>query len=104
VDDHRHVPARWRLLAHFVAALWALAWLGGLPPLEFFGLSVNPGWFSAAFASVYLVWLLNLYNFMDGINGIASVEAICVCAGGALLYLLEGELAMAWCRSCWQPR
>ncbi|MNQ74182.1 putative undecaprenyl-phosphate N-acetylglucosaminyl 1-phosphate transferase [compost metagenome] len=49
------------------------------------------GWLGYALAAFYLVWLLNLYNFMDGIDGIASVEAICVCLGGALLYLLIGE-------------
>ena len=42
-----------------------------------------------AVVAVGLVWLLNLYNFMDGIDGIASVEAICVCLGGALLYWLS---------------
>ena len=45
--------------------------------------------------AVYLVWLLNLYNFMDGIDGIASVEAICVCVGGALLYVLLGKPDLA---------
>ncbi|WYX20671.1 hypothetical protein WJ973_05405 [Achromobacter xylosoxidans] len=38
-----------------------------------------------------LVWLLNLYNFMDGIDGIAAAEAVCVCSGGAILYLLTGR-------------
>jgi UDP-N-acetylmuramyl pentapeptide phosphotransferase/UDP-N-acetylglucosamine-1-phosphate transferase len=37
---------------------------------------------------VYIVWVLNLYNFMDGIDGIASIEAIAVCIGGGLLYWL----------------
>ena len=37
-----------------------------------------------------LVWLLNLYNFMDGINGIASVEAITTCLGGIILYIIHG--------------
>jgi Fuc2NAc and GlcNAc transferase len=32
---------------------------------------------------------------MDGIDGIASVEAICVCLGGAALYLLAGQTALA---------
>jgi Fuc2NAc and GlcNAc transferase len=32
---------------------------------------------------------------MDGIDGIASVEAICVCAGGALLYVLLGRSDLA---------
>ncbi len=42
-----------------------------------------------------LVWVLNLFNFMDGIDGIASVEAITVCVGGALLYALIGVPALA---------
>nr|WP_298113655.1 glycosyltransferase family 4 protein [uncultured Pseudomonas sp.] len=89
LDDHGHIAARWRLLGHFCAASWALFWLGGLPPVTLFGLTVDMGWIGHALAAVYLVWLLNLYNFMDGIDGIASVEAICVCLGGALLYALQ---------------
>ncbi|WP_137885841.1 glycosyltransferase family 4 protein [Pseudomonas sp. 2FE] len=95
LDDHGHVAARWRLLAHFIGAGWALGWLGGLPPLVIFGFDMELGWLGYALAAFYLVWLLNLYNFMDGIDGIASVEAICVCVGGALLYLLLGEGASA---------
>lgn len=86
LDDHGHIAARWRLLGHFAAAAWALYWLGGMPPLVGFGVVVNLGWIGHALAALYLVWLLNLYNFMDGIDGIASVEAICVCLGGAVLY------------------
>jgi len=94
LDDHGHIAARWRLLAHFVAAFWALAWLGA-PPLVLFGAETDLGWIGFGLAAVYLVWLLNLYNFMDGIDGIASVEAICVCAGGALLYLVAGHAGPA---------
>ncbi len=90
LDDHGHIAARWRLLGHFAAAIWALFWLGGLPSVVMFGYTVDLGWFGHALAAVYLVWMLNLYNFMDGIDGIASVEAICVCFGGALAYGLLG--------------
>jgi len=95
LDDHGHIAARWRLLAHFIGAGWALGWLGGLPPLVIFGYDLELDWLGYALAAFYLVWLLNLYNFMDGIDGIASVEAICVCLSGALLYLLQGEGAVA---------
>lgn len=90
MDDHGHIAARWRLLGHFVAAGWMLVWLGGLAPLTVFGWQVDLGWLGGLLAAVYLVWLLNLYNFMDGIDGIASVEAITVCLGAALLYVLAG--------------
>jgi Fuc2NAc and GlcNAc transferase len=88
LDDHRHVAARWRLLAHFVAAFWLLIWLPAMPTLSLFGNIYQPGWLGVPLAAVVLVWLLNLYNFMDGIDGIASVEAITTCVGAALLYAL----------------
>jgi Fuc2NAc and GlcNAc transferase len=83
VDDHRHIAARWRLLAHFVAAVWGLTWLGGLPPVELFGHVVSLGWAGNAIAAIALVWLLNLYNFMDGIDGLAGLEAFTVCVAAA---------------------
>ena len=91
LDDHGHIAARWRLLGHFGGAAWVLFWLGGLPPLQVFGQEFALGWAGQLIAALYLVWVLNLYNFMDGIDGIASVEAICVCVGGTLLYVLAGQ-------------
>jgi Fuc2NAc and GlcNAc transferase len=85
LDDHAHIAARWRLLVHFIAASWGLACMGGLPPLPVFGGVLALGWLMQILAALYLVWLLNLFNFMDGIDGLASVEAITVCAGSVLL-------------------
>lgn len=96
MDDHGHIAARWRLLGHFGAGIWALAWLGGFPPITLFGMSLNLHWFGHFLAAIYLVWLLNLYNFMDGIDGIASVEALCACLGACLLYGLSGAPTLIW--------
>ncbi|MEW5715688.1 glycosyltransferase family 4 protein [Pseudomonas sp. SB113] len=90
MDDHGHIAARWRLLGHFVASAWALFWLEGLPPLTVAGMTVDLGWAGAVLAAFYLVWMLNLYNFMDGIDGIASVEAICACLSACLIYWVSG--------------
>ncbi|MBC3242131.1 glycosyltransferase family 4 protein [Pseudomonas lurida] len=94
MDDHGHIAARWRLLGHFCASAWALYWLGGLPELALFGLTLNSGWVGSVLAAFYLVWMLNLYNFMDGIDGIASIEAICACLGMCLLYALSGHTGL----------
>ena len=94
MDDHGHVAARWRLLGHFAAAAWGLYWLGGVPQLIFFGYELNLGWAAGIAAAVYLVWMLNLYNFMDGIDGIASVEAVCVCLGACLVYTFSNHEAL----------
>ncbi|MFW0758493.1 MraY family glycosyltransferase [Pseudomonas sp. H11T01] len=95
-DDHGHIAARWRLLGHFIAAAWALFWLNGLPPIPLFGVMVDLGWFGDVLALVYLVWMLNLYNFMDGIDGLASAEAISVCLGMCLVYWLSGTVELIW--------
>lgn len=96
MDDHGHIAARWRLLGHFCAAAWALFWLKGLSPVILFGSSVDLGWLGYVLAAFYLVWMLNLYNFMDGIDGIASVEAITTCLGACVLYWLSGVEDLMW--------
>ncbi|MGB0466076.1 MAG: MraY family glycosyltransferase [Pontibacterium sp.] len=96
LDDHGHIAARWRLLAHFSAAGWVLYWLGGVPPLIVFGNEFDLGVMGWVLAMFYLVWLLNLYNFMDGIDGIASIEALTVCLGAVICYLLTREDGLVW--------
>ncbi len=89
IDDHGHIPARWRLLAHFACAGWVLSMIG-IPQLEWMGNTIDLGPLGVILAALYLVWMLNLYNFMDGIDGIAGVEALTVGMGGALVCMLAG--------------
>lgn len=95
-DDHGHIAARWRLLGHFVAAGWVLLWIGGLPPITLLSTHIDLGWIGQVLALVYLVWMLNLYNFMDGIDGLASAEMISVCLGMCLVYGLGMHGDLAW--------
>lgn len=96
MDDHGHIAARWRLLGHFIAAAWALFWLDGLAPINIMDNAIDLGLIGNVMAVFYLVWMLNLYNFMDGIDGIASVEAICVCCGAGLIYWSCGYHELIW--------
>lgn len=96
LDDRRHVPFGWRLLVHFAAAGWAVLWLGGLPQLMIYGWNMDLGWTGHMLAALYLVWLLNLYNFMDGIDGMAGIETITVGLGGALLMWLAAPDISTW--------
>ncbi|MHC8349687.1 MraY family glycosyltransferase [Pseudomonas sp. RT4P38] len=95
-DDHGHIAARWRLLGHFAAAAWALFWLNGLPPIDLFGSTVDLGVLGNLLAVIYLVWTLNLYNFMDGIDGLASTQAIFVCAGAGVISWISGHDSVIW--------
>ena len=90
LDDRHRLRAGVRLAVHFGAALWALAWLGGLPPLQLGTQLVTWGWGGYALGAVGIVWTLNLFNFMDGIDGIAASEAVFILAAGALVACWSG--------------
>lgn len=90
VDDHRPVSASWRLLVHGIAAAWGLYWLGGLPPIGWGETTIDLGLPGQLLAWIGLIWLLNLYNFMDGIDALAGAQAVTVLAGMALIVILIG--------------
>ena len=87
LDDHGHINSMLRLAIHFLVAIGAVISLGGFAEVTIFN-GLQLGFVANIIAVLFLVWLLNLYNFMDGINGIASVEAITTTASMAMLYYL----------------
>ncbi len=89
-DDQGHIVAKWRLLFHFIAAFWVLFWLGEIPEFHFLGFNIDAGWLGTVVVAFLLVWLLNLFNFMDGIDGIAASETVFVSCGGAYFTWLYG--------------
>ena len=89
IDDRRPLRARWRFAGHLLAAAWVLLWLGPLPAVPVFGVIVDLGVGATLLSALYLVWSINLFNFMDGIDGIASLEAISVALGGAFVWWLS---------------
>ena len=92
VDDRHTLPAIVRFAVHVGAALWCLAWLGGLPPLPFGARLLQLGWFGYLLGALAIVWVINLFNFMDGIDGIAASEAVFVTGAGALLGSMASPL------------
>ncbi|NJA05719.1 glycosyltransferase family 4 protein [Methylococcaceae bacterium WWC4] len=105
LDDHAEVSARLRLAVHLLSAGTAVWLLNGLPavpipaPLDGLlgGLIWQAGSLGYALALLGLVWSLNLFNFMDGTDGIAASEALFVSAAlaGLLHYIHPGLAATA---------
>ncbi|GAB4176840.1 MAG: glycosyltransferase family 4 protein [Wenzhouxiangellaceae bacterium] len=65
-DDHRPLSVAFRLQAQLLLVT-ALLWATGLPTL--------PVWW-IPLAVMGMLWWLNLYNFMDGADGLASLHAV----------------------------
>jgi len=95
-DDKKSVSPPWRLAVHFLAAIWALYWLGGFTRIDMGFTMIHLGWAGSVIAAVGIVWLINLYNFMDGIDGIAGTEAISVALGAGVLLFWGGSTGLAW--------
>jgi len=73
--DHRPLPAMRRLMVHFIAA----ALLAALVKVH------GGSWLLAVLVLLFTASLINIWNFMDGINGIAASQAIVVALGLAPL-------------------
>jgi UDP-N-acetylmuramyl pentapeptide phosphotransferase/UDP-N-acetylglucosamine-1-phosphate transferase len=87
VDDLRNLPAAPRLVAHLAAAAAAVA---VLPPGGTVFQGLLPPLLDRAAAALALTWFINLYNFMDGIDGIAGVETACIGLGIAFVVGIGG--------------
>ncbi|MGN6393592.1 MAG: MraY family glycosyltransferase [Gemmatimonadales bacterium] len=85
LDDRHELRATVRIVVHVAAAAWTLAWLGGMPNLTVAAEATHLGLGGTLLAMLGIVWLTNLYNFMDGIDGLAAAEAFIVSAAGVLL-------------------
>lgn len=83
LDDYYSLRRSWRLLGQFLAAAWALYCLQGVDLVS--NLSPLLWWGEQLILLIALVWLINLYNFMDGIDGLAASEAIFVALAFILL-------------------
>jgi Fuc2NAc and GlcNAc transferase len=103
IDDLRGLPALARLAGHVFAAavlVWSvgafteIGLLTDLPVLPSGGLLLSPS-LGAVVTAAWIVFFLNAFNFMDGIDGIAAVQALVAGAAWAAIGWLLGEPALA---------
>ncbi len=90
LDDRRNLRASVRFCVHLAAAVWVVALLGGISETALANWGLNGLWTGRLFAVLTLVWTTNLFNFMDGLDGIAGSEAVFVSGAGAWLNWREG--------------
>lgn len=86
LDDMRGVPVRWRLLAHLVAAVLLVAGSG---------LFARHGVWAAMIVLLFTMWMTNLYNFMDGSDGLAGGMALFGFSGYGVAALIAQDDMLA---------
>ncbi|PZP39411.1 MAG: hypothetical protein DI585_04195 [Pseudomonas fluorescens] len=93
LDDRHELSPKLRLIIHFLAVtvtLFLLPPLFDFLPLGLEKILLMVGW----------AWFINLYNFMDGADGLATSEAIALSLGLALLVPAFAPLALMIAIAC----
>jgi UDP-N-acetylmuramyl pentapeptide phosphotransferase/UDP-N-acetylglucosamine-1-phosphate transferase len=85
MDDLVGVPLVVRLLVQALAVAIPLS----LMHAPVFG-GWLPGWLDKGLTAIMWLWFINLFNFMDGIDGISSIETICIGVGLCLIIAITG--------------
>lgn len=80
IDDIKPLHPILRLLSQIIACGFILI----QPHQPLFG-DFFPAWLDSAIVVFLWVWFINLYNFMDGIDGITCSETISICVGICLI-------------------
>ncbi|MDZ4730574.1 MAG: glycosyltransferase family 4 protein [Xanthomonadales bacterium] len=87
LDDRFSLSILPRLLAQLTASLFLL------------GCALQSGWAAGIWlwiaAVTFIVWMTNLYNFMDGSNGMAATQAVFAGMVLAILFYQSGDVAAA---------
>ncbi len=96
LDDKGDISSYWRFIIYSIAALWSLCWVGVLENIRLGDLIIDISFsFSIIITWLGIVWLTNLYNFMDGTDGLAAMQAILASSLGFILLLLQKEQGYA---------
>ena len=73
VDDVINLSAIGKLFLQIALSGWAVFWLDGGP---LYSINWIPNILAILLTMFFLVWVMNAYNFVDGIDGIAASGAI----------------------------
>ena len=89
IDDLIGLKPVIRLIIHFITAISAFYFMGGLRQLVLPEIHINYNYIVYPLAILGMVWFINLFNFMDGVDGFASIEVICICS---VLFVMSWNL------------
>ena len=78
-DDYHSKPVITRLIFQLVLASFFVWQAAGLTGITIGKTTIPLGIFGQILSVLFVVWCINLYNFMDGINGLAAAQCISAC-------------------------
>jgi Fuc2NAc and GlcNAc transferase len=93
LDDIYRVCAKWRFIIYCVASILSIIWLKGFDAVYLGVGMLHLGILGSILAVAGILWSINLYNFMDGIDALAALQAVFVFGvGGYFLWHVGGHV------------
>jgi len=86
LDDIYDLNPKLRLIIQFLVGAAGLYILGGLKVIDLYFFKITSPYITNAIAVFAIVWFINLYNFLDGIDGYAGSEALFLSFAGYMLF------------------
>jgi Fuc2NAc and GlcNAc transferase len=99
LDDRRTLSAGVRFAVHIAAAVGVVQLIGTMPEGWMAAWGLHGAWIGFCVAVVALLCMTNVFNFMDGIDGLAAGQAAFMCLAGAWLTWhrsADAGMAGAW--------
>lgn len=97
IDDIIGLKPLIRLVFQFIVTTSAFCFLGGLRQFIVPSIEMSYIYFFYPLVIIGMVWFINLFNFMDGVDGFASIEAIVICI---VLFCLSGSIVNILLAGC----
>ena len=95
IDDHGHIDSRIRILIYAIATalfitIQLTSHLASVGYVDFLYACL------LAVSFIFMLWMINLYNFMDGIDTLAAIESITVSIFASGLFYLSGDKSLMY--------
>jgi len=107
IDDIWRVNPKIKIIFQVLASLLAIYFLGGLQKVDLGFFIIENKYILSFFALIGIVWAVNLFNFLDGIDGYLGSEVVFIAIAISLLctnsmVLLLGAVTLGFLIWNWQ--
>jgi len=91
IDDLKNLSINTRVIAYVFSIVISLYLIGGLKYISINNYDIYLNDAGYIIGLLLIFWIINLYNFMDGTDGFAAIQTICICLFVCYLFLVSNN-------------
>jgi len=95
LDDIYSLSPKVRFITQIIVAALGLYFMGGLTHVDLGFATIESKWILTPLAFIAIIWFINLFNFLDGIDGYLATEVIFITLAACAIVLNAVALILA---------